>query len=150
MTAKANKNEAEELVSNLDAEQKQAEAALKETSKATRKKTVRTAKETGKTAGDANTPKAKAAGKRPDKATKLLKDAILKAAIKAGNQLGEDGLVSYLEAQALKNASSFLTLLGKVLPEELNNNGQQIKTVTKIELVAMKDPLEEKASRKDK
>ena len=150
MTAKANKNEAEELVSNLDAEQKQAEAALKETSKATRKKTVRTAKETGKTAGDATTPKAKAAGKRPDKATKLLKDAILKAAIKAGNQLGEDGLVSYLEAQALKNASSFLTLLGKVLPAELANNGPQIKTVTKIELVAMKDPLEEKASRKDK
>lgn len=92
----------------------------------------------------------KATGKRPDKATKLLKNAILKAAIKAGNQLGEDGLVSYLEAQALKNASSFLTLLGKVLPAELANNGQEIKTVTKIELVAMKDPLEEKTSRKDK
>lgn len=239
MTAKANKNEAEELVNNLDAEQKQAEAALKETSKATRKKTGKTAgvamektsgKTTGKTASDATILKAttaakningtvggkrrkaidesanrvtgerqnetpqkrpdkaigerpdeaadkrvckaagkrpneadgesankatdrkpdKTTGKRPDKATKLLKDAILKAAIKAGNQLGEDGLVSYLEAQALKNASSFLTLLGKVLPEELNNNGQQIKTVTKIELVAMKDPLEEKANRKDK
>ena len=246
MTAKANKNEAEELVSNLEAEQKQAEAALKETSKATRKKTVMAAKETGKTADVAmektskkttgktasdatilktttaakningtvggkrrkaidesanrvtdekpdETPQKrpdkaigerpdeaadkrvckatgkrpneadgesankatdrkpdKTTGKRPDKATKLLKDAILKAAIKAGNQLGEDGLVSYLEAQALKNASSFLTLLGKVLPAELNNNGQQIKTVTKIELVAMKDPLEEKASRKDK
>lgn len=71
---------------------------------------------------------AKATGKRPDKATKLLKDAILKAAIKAGNQLGEDGLVSYLEVQTLKNASSFLTLLGNVLPAELNNNGQGIKT----------------------
>lgn len=194
MTAKANKNEAEELVSNLDAEQKQAEAALKETSKATRKKTVIAAKETGKTAGDATTLKAKvaakningtvggkhgkaidesanrvtgetpqkrtdkaiderldeAADKRVCKATKLLKDAILKAAEQAGNQLGEDGLVSYLEAQALKNASSFLTLLGKVLPAELANNGQEIKTVTKIELVAMKDPLEEKTSRKDK
>lgn len=241
MAAKANKNEAEELVSNLDAEQKLAEAALKETSKVTRKKTGIVAKEigkttkmTGKTAGvamektskkttdetstDATILKAttaakningtvggkhgkaidesanrvtgktpqkrpdkaigeklgeaaekrlnkaigkrpneaadkrvcKATGKRPDKATKLLKDAILKAAIKAGNQLGEDGLVSYLEAQALKNASSFLTLLGKVLPAELANNGQEIKTVTKIELVAMKDPLEEKANRKDK
>ena len=205
MTANANKNEAEELLSNLDAEQKQAEAALKETSKATRKKTVIAAKETGetakmtgktagvamektskkttgKTAGDATILKATTAAKnisgtvggkrrkaidesanrvtgerqnetpqkRPDKATKLLKDAILKAAIKAGNQLGEDGLVSYLEAQALKNASSFLTLLGKVLPAELANNGQEIKTVTKIKLVAMKDPLEEKTSRKDK
>ena len=71
------------------------------------------------------------------KASGILKEAILKAAIKAGNQLGEDGLVSYLEAQALKNASSFLTLLGKVLPAELNSDGQELKTVTKIELVAL-------------
>ena len=71
------------------------------------------------------------------KASGILKEAILKAAIKAGNQLGEDGLVSYLEAQALKNASSFLTLLGKVLPAELNSDGQEFKTVTKIELVAL-------------
>ena len=73
-----------------------------------------------------------------NKASGILKKAILKAAIKAGNQLGEDGLVSYLEAQALKNASSFLTLLGKVLPAELNSEGQELKTVTKIELVALK------------
>ena len=72
-----------------------------------------------------------------NKASGILKEAILKAAIKAGNQLGEDGLVSYLEAQALKNASSFLTLLGKVLPAELNSEGQELKTVTKIELVAL-------------
>lgn len=242
MTAKANKNEAEEPFDKLDSTPEKAEAAVKETSKATRKKTGIAAKEigktadvamektskktTGKTASDATILKAtttakkingtvggkhgktidesanrvtgetpqkrpdkaigerpdeaadkrvckatgkrpneadgesankatdrkpdKTTGKRPDKATKLLKDAILKAAIKAGNQLGEEGLVSYLEAQALKNASSFLTLLGKVLPAELANNGQEIKTVTKIELVAMKDPLEEKTSRKDK
>ena len=74
---------------------------------------------------------------REKKASGILKEAILKAAIKAGNQLGEDGLVSYLEAQALKNASSFLTLLGKVLPAELNSEGQEFKTVTKIELVAL-------------
>ncbi|AQT45457.1 hypothetical protein BBC0244_017790 [Bartonella apihabitans] len=72
-----------------------------------------------------------------NKASGILKEAILKAAIKAGNQLGEDGLVSYLEAQALKNASSFLTLLGKVLPAELNSDGKELKTVTKIELVAL-------------
>ena len=71
------------------------------------------------------------------KTSGILKEAILKAAIKAGNQLGEDGLISYLEAQALKNASSFLTLLGKVLPAELNSDGQDLKTVTKIELVAL-------------
>ena len=74
---------------------------------------------------------------REKKASGILKEAILKAAIKAGNQLGEDGLVSYLEAQALKNASSFLTLLGKVPPAELNSDGQEFKTVTKIELVAL-------------
>ena len=74
---------------------------------------------------------------REKKASGILKEAILKAAIKAGNQLGEDGLVSYLEAQALKNASSFLTLLGKVLPAELNSEGQELETVTKIELVAL-------------
>ena len=74
---------------------------------------------------------------RDKKASGILKEAILKAAIKAGNRLGEDGLVSYLEAQALKNASSFLTLLGKVLPAELNSEGQELKTVTKIELVAL-------------
>lgn len=74
---------------------------------------------------------------REKKASGILKEAILKAATKAGNQLGEDGLVSYLEAQALKNASSFLTLLGKVLPAELNSEGQELKTVTKIELVAL-------------
>lgn len=74
---------------------------------------------------------------REKKASGILKEAILKAAIKAGNQLGEDGLVSYLEAQALKNASSFLTLLGKVLPAELNSDGQELKTVTKIKLVAL-------------
>ena len=74
---------------------------------------------------------------RDKKASGILKEAILKAAIKAGNRLGEDGLVSYLEAQALKNASSFLTLLGKVLPAELNSDGQELKTVTKIELVAL-------------
>ena len=74
---------------------------------------------------------------REKKASGILKEAILKAAIKAGNQLGEDGLVSYLEAQALKNASSFLTLLGKVLSAELNSEGQEFKTVTKIELVAL-------------
>ncbi len=86
--------------------------------------------------------KGKAAQKKREgvgdnKASGILKEAILKAAIKAGNQLGEDGLVSYLEAQALKNASSFLTLLGKVLPAELNSDGKELKTVTKIELVAL-------------
>lgn len=49
----------------------------------------------------------------PNKNTTLLKDAILEAAAKAG---GKDGLVGYLVTQARDNPTSFLPLLGKVLP----------------------------------
>lgn len=56
----------------------------------------------------------------PNKTTKLLKDAILKAAENAGNKVGGDGLVSYLEAQAIENPAPFLALLGKVLPMQVN------------------------------
>lgn len=52
----------------------------------------------------------------PNKTTKLLKDAILKAAEKAG---GKGGLVSYLQLQARENPGPFLALLGKVLPMQI-------------------------------
>lgn len=55
----------------------------------------------------------------PNKTTKLLKDAILKAAENAGNKVGGDGLVSYLEAQAAENPGPFMALLGKVLPMQI-------------------------------
>lgn len=55
----------------------------------------------------------------PNKTTALLKDAILKAAEKAGNKIGDDGLVSYLELQASQNPGPFLSLLGKVLPMQV-------------------------------
>ncbi len=48
----------------------------------------------------------------PNKTTRLLKDAILIAAENAD----EDGLVGYLQKQALTNPAAFLGLLGKVLP----------------------------------
>jgi hypothetical protein len=51
-----------------------------------------------------------------NKTTGLLKDAILKAAEKAG---GKDGLVGYLQTQAKDNPQSFLPLLGKVLPMQV-------------------------------
>jgi hypothetical protein len=50
-----------------------------------------------------------------NKTTALLKDAILLAAQKAGGG-GEEGMVNYLEAQAIANPGPFLGLLGKVLP----------------------------------
>lgn len=55
----------------------------------------------------------------PNKTTALLKDAILKAAEQAGNKVGNEGLVSYLEQQALENPGPFMALLGKVLPMQV-------------------------------
>lgn len=55
----------------------------------------------------------------PNKTTALLKDAILKAAEQAGNKVGDQGLVSYLEDQATKNPGPFMSLLGKVLPMQV-------------------------------
>jgi hypothetical protein len=52
----------------------------------------------------------------PNKATSLLKDAILKAAEEAG---GKDGLVGYLKTQATDNPGPFMALLGKVLPMQV-------------------------------
>lgn len=54
-----------------------------------------------------------------NKTTALLKDAILKAAERAGNKVGEDGMVSYLEVQATENPGPFMSLLGKVLPMQV-------------------------------
>lgn len=55
----------------------------------------------------------------PNKTTALLKDAILQAAENAGNKVGAEGLVSYLETQASENPGPFLALLGKVLPMQI-------------------------------
>ena len=56
----------------------------------------------------------------PNKTTALLKDAILKAAELAG---GEGGLVQYLTDQATANPAAFMTLLGKVLPMQVEGTG---------------------------
>lgn len=60
----------------------------------------------------------------PNKNTALLKDAIIEAATKAGNKVGKEGLVSYLELQAVENPGPFLTLLGKVLPMQVEGTGK--------------------------
>jgi hypothetical protein len=52
----------------------------------------------------------------PNKTTALLKDAILKAAEKAG---GKGGMVAYLQTQASANPGPFMALLGKVLPMQI-------------------------------
>lgn len=71
----------------------------------------------------------------PNKTTALLKDAILKAAEAAGNKVGSDGLVSYLEWQAAENPGPFMALLGKVLPMQVtgeDGNAISIQVVTGV------------------
>jgi hypothetical protein len=75
-----------------------------------------------------------------NKTTSLLKDAILKAAEQAGNKVGDDGMVSYLEFQATENPGPFMSLLGKVLPMQVTGAGYgPILSVTRIELVSPDD-----------
>ena len=55
----------------------------------------------------------------PNKTTTQLKEAILTAAERAG---GQEGLVGYLERLANRNAPAFATLLGKVLPLQVQGD----------------------------
>lgn len=69
----------------------------------------------------------KAGGRKkgtPNKTTTALREAILQAAELAGDKLpgDRDGLVKYLMAQAIANPQAFLSLLGKVLPTQVDGN----------------------------
>ncbi len=64
----------------------------------------------------------------PNKNTSLLKDAILQAASNAG---GKEGLVGYLEVQAIENPGPFMSLLGKVLPMQVEGTGDNGAIVIK-------------------
>lgn len=72
----------------------------------------------------------------PNRTTALLKDAIIEAAIAAGN---ERGLVGYLELQAVQNPAAFMTLLGKVLPMQVTGEGGGPVEFSRIERVII-DP----------
>ena len=61
-----------------------------------------------------------------NKSTTLLKEAILLAAEQAGN----GSLVEYLAAQAVASPNSFLSLLGKVLPSQVDANVEGGITIT--------------------
>lgn len=56
----------------------------------------------------------------PNKITALLKDEILQAAENAH----QDGRVGYLTEQARENPQAFMTLLGKVLPTQVQGPGK--------------------------
>jgi hypothetical protein len=73
--------------------------------------------------GESRPKKAKTGGRTagtPNKVTKALKEAILEAAEGAHPH----GTVGYLKAQARDNPTAFLTLLGKVLPMQINGAGE--------------------------
>lgn len=64
--------------------------------------------------------------------TPLIRDAIVQAAIEAG----DGDMVSYLKEQAKKHPSAFLTLLGKVLPMQVTGvDGEVIKTRIEFSIV---------------
>ena len=79
--------------------------------------------------GEAGAPSPGRKKGQVNKTTALLKDAIIQAAEKAG---GKGGLVSYLETQASENPGPFLSLLGKVLPLQIQGTGADGKIVIEI------------------
>lgn len=58
-----------------------------------------------------------------NQSTRILKDAILMAAVEVGNDgSGTEGLVGYLKRIALEEPRSFVTLLGKVMPLQITGD----------------------------
>ena len=55
-----------------------------------------------------------------NKTTTILKDALLLAGERAG---GKGGMVGYLTQQAKDNPTAFLSILGKVLPMQVEGTG---------------------------
>ncbi|WP_019224116.1 hypothetical protein [Bartonella rattaustraliani] len=75
--------------------------------------------------------------------TRLLRDAIIEAGERAGGKYGNDGLVSYLEKQAVRCPHAFLSLLGKVLPIQLTGqNGGAIHIVQNVKISYLDDDRE--------
>src|SRR5664279_1307616 len=61
----------------------------------------------------------------PNKTTWALREAVLTAAEAAGNEVGGDGLVSFLKWVALSHPTSFLSLLARSLPLQLEPEPEQ-------------------------
>lgn len=68
-----------------------------------------------------------------NRTTRLLKEAILKAAEAAGEDMnGKNGLVGYCTFLAVQEPKSFATLLGKVLPMQVTGeDGDALQVVIK-------------------
>ncbi len=74
----------------------------------------------------------------PNKVTRILKEAVVKAAENAGNKIGKDGLISYLEKQAMECPAAYLALLGKILPLQVTGeDGGAIKIIGRVEIAPL-------------
>ena len=72
-----------------------------------------------------------------NKENKLIREAIIAAAEKAG---GKDGMVGYLLKQAEAQPAAFMALLGKVLPSQVEANvdaNVSVKTGARDKLAAL-------------
>lgn len=78
----------------------------------------------------------------PNKLPGLLKDAIVEAARLAGSYCrdrpAKDDLVNYLAHQARYTPQSFLPLLGRVLPMQIEGDGKNLVMIDKIEMVVIR------------
>lgn len=73
-----------------------------------------------------------------NKTTALLKDAILRAAEAAGGG-GDEGLVTYLTQQAKDTPAAFMSLLGKVLPMQIQGDEDNpVQHLVRIERVVVR------------
>jgi len=73
----------------------------------------------------------------PNKTTRLLKDAIMRAAELTGEDMnGKEGLIGYCKFLAVNEPKAFATLLGKVMPLQVTGEDGGPVRITKIELVA--------------
>ncbi|WP_142416433.1 hypothetical protein [Bartonella massiliensis] len=74
----------------------------------------------------------------PNKTTRILKEAVIKAAERAGSKYGNEGLISYLEKQAVKCPAAYLALLGKILPLQVTGeDGGAIKMIGRVEIAPL-------------
>lgn len=61
----------------------------------------------------------------PNKTTALLKDAIIMAAEQTGqDKNGKDGLVGYCKFLATEEPKAFASLMGRVLPTQIEGTGE--------------------------
>lgn len=83
----------------------------------------------------------------PNKFPGLLKEALIEAAEYAGRRLpppkkrGEkvSDLVAYLSHQAIHSPNAFMSLLGRVLPLQIEGDGKNLVIIDKIEMVVVQN-----------